>query len=112
MLLSFSKQLGLGIMLHSYPHSSPVESIVLLHWSPSMVLIDGVEDFFSLKGGIQMLIFQVTHVLTILFMCIQFYSYIKSCIHKFLYNVKYILVQVEDLTCTQSRIRLGPILMG
>ena len=37
-----------------------------------------------------MLIFQVTHVLTILFMCIQFYSYIKSCIHKFLYNVKYI----------------------
>ena len=47
MLLSFSKQLGLGIMLHSYPHSSPVESIVLLHWSPSMVLIDGVEDFFS-----------------------------------------------------------------
>ena len=50
MLLSFSKQLGLGIMLHSYPHSSPVESIVLLHWSPSMVLIDGVEDFFSLEG--------------------------------------------------------------
>ena len=47
MLLSFSKQLGLGIMLHSYPHSSLVESIVLLHWSPSMVRIDGLEDFFS-----------------------------------------------------------------